>query len=514
MTVEGRMMKNDKAVAMSRPILAVAAVAALAAALVMGPGCGGKEKTPAYEAEKDLFDARKRASELTFPTLNREFLDRTLAAYRKIIEVYSGETGEIEGMDLLVVTAQMELAELEFRASMFEDARKDFLRAYEIAGNVPAARANALWSAAFISSETGDSEKALELFSRFYEEYLSGGQLLDTARLNRRYILTPIRIAEIYRAREDSRLAEEWLGKAGKIYMDIISSDVPEDIRKEARYNLVSAYLLSEKWTEARETIREMQKMYEDQADIPSLLYLEARVELDGFDDSESAINVFDRIIEGYPGSKEAPTALLMKGNILLDEERYDEAAEAYDGVLKEYGDSGPEAVEAQWQLAILEERRDNWVEASLHYKSVYTDYPATLQGMEAPLRIAAHYRETGEAEALAAAYERAAEHYERLSSTQYSDMVRIVAEEYTVRALIEQRRWEEAATLLLTLPGEYPQYHRFKGNCLMAASIYENELGDPARAAEVLRDCAAAYPDTPVADEALKQCERIMGSR
>ena len=142
------------------------------AVLTVASGCGGDRKSPTYEAERDLFDARRYASELTFPTLNREFLDRTLAAYRKIIEDYSGVTESVEGMDLLVVTAQMELAELEFRASMFEDARKDFLIAYEIAGNVPAARANALWSAAFISRETGDSDRALELFTRFHEEFL------------------------------------------------------------------------------------------------------------------------------------------------------------------------------------------------------------------------------------------------------------------------------------------------------------------------------------------------------
>jgi len=120
-------------------------------------------------------------------------------------------------LDLIVVTAQMEMAELEFRASMFEDARKDFLHAYEIAGNVPAARANALWSASFISRETGDTDEALELFMKFHKEYLSGDQILDTVLLNRRYILTPIRIAEICRARADLDCAKKWIGEAEKI---------------------------------------------------------------------------------------------------------------------------------------------------------------------------------------------------------------------------------------------------------------------------------------------------------
>ena len=129
MTPEGAKMRSS--------ILMLAAMAALAAGLIICSGCGGENKSPTYEAEKALFDARKHASELTFPTLNMEFLNRTLTAYRKIINDYSGDTKSIEGMDLIVVTAQMELAELEFRASMLEDARKDFLHAFEIAGNGP-----------------------------------------------------------------------------------------------------------------------------------------------------------------------------------------------------------------------------------------------------------------------------------------------------------------------------------------------------------------------------------------
>ena len=96
----------------------------------------------------------------------------------------------------------------------------------------------------------------------------------------------------------------------------------------------------------------------------------------------------------------------------------------------------------------------------------------------------------------------------------QYSEMVRIVAEEYHVRTLVEQERWKEAASRLLALPDRYPQYHKFKENCLMAAAIYEIELGDRDRAAEILRSCASKYPGTSFAAEALKQSERIRGKR
>ncbi len=497
-----------------RTSLMVAAAVMMAAAVILCPGCGSKDKSPAYRAEKDLFAARKLASELAFPGVNRDFLDRTLTAYRKIVDDYSGDIGDVEGLELTVVTAQMELSELQFRAAMFEDAKNDFLRAFEIAENVPAARVNALWSAAFISRESGNVEEALTLFTKFHENYLTGEKIIDTARLNRRYLLTTVRIAELCIATADADCAQKWLGESEMIFRHVIRSNASEEIKKDARYNLVSTYLLAEEWTKARDTIREMRKIYGDQADIPGLLYLEARVELDGFGNMDDAVSIFDRIVSEHPRSQEAPTALLMKGNILGSRKKYDEAAAAYNRVVAEYESNGPEAVEAIWQLAILEEHRGNWVEASLHYKSVYTDFPTTIQGMEAPLRIAAHYRKTGDADALEAAYERAAEHYRRMASQLYSETISIVSEEYYVRTLIEQERWEEAAGRLLALPGMYPQYHSFKENCLMAASIYENELGDSEQAAEILLSCAARYQGTPVSVEAQRQLDRMRKSQ
>jgi tetratricopeptide (TPR) repeat protein len=133
---------------------------------------------------------------------------------------------------------------------------------------------------------------------------------------------------------------------------------------------------------------------------------------------------------------------------------------------------------------------------------------------MEAPLHIARHYREAGETDAARAAFERAERLYQRLASERYSETIRVFAEEYLVRALAEQGRWDEAAAGLIALPGRYPGYQRFMGNLLMAASIYENELGDDRRAVETLRLCLARYPGTDLAAEAQRQIARITAKR
>ena len=84
------------------------------------------------------------------------------------------------------------------------------------------------------------------------------------------------------------------------------------------------------------------------------------------------------------------------------------------------------------------------------------------------------------------------------------------MAESHIVTAHGEMEHWKEAADRLLVLPDRYPGYPGFWGNYLMAASIYEKELGKPDRAAEVLKQCMDRYPGTALAAEAEKQYTRL----
>jgi TolA-binding protein len=499
--------------------LRMTALTVAAAAVLTVAGCGGGRSDATYEAEKLLFNARKQASELSFPALSGEFLDRAVGSYRAVLERYAGDARRVDGMELIVVSAAMELAELEFRAERYGEARDDFLAAYDLAGNIPAARANALWSAGFISHLIGDDDDARKHYARFVGEFLTPERAMETARLNRRYLLTPVRIAEIEQEAGDTREADRSLKEAQRLFRLIIDkagTGAPEDdLAKEMRFNLLTVYLLGRRWDEAQAAVDSMKERYSGGAELPGLLMIEARIKLDGLHDTDGAISILRSIVADHPQSREAPTAMLTIGHALYARKEFRRAAEAYRELLDRYADQPyPEIVEATWQLGRLEEAQGDWLDASLRFSSVYTDFPTTLQGMEAPLYIARHYRDAGESEAARAAYERAARHYQRLASERYNETIRVIAEEYLVRALAEQDRWEEAASSLIALPGRYPGYTRFMGNYLMAASIYENELGDDTRAVETLRLCVSRYPGTDLAAEAQRQIERITAKR
>jgi tetratricopeptide (TPR) repeat protein len=473
-------------------------------------GCGDKERNARYDAEKTLFGARKMRGDLFQGPIEEAFLQRALDSYRGIVADYSGRMYEVEGLAEIVVSAQMELAELEFNTGMFEVARSDFERALDLARDIPPAKANALYSCAVISEEMKEPERAAAYYERLAEEFLGMSQLATTARMNTRYLVAPLKLFALYHSMNENAQASAWLGRAEEMYRSMIESERDEAILKEIRFNLLTAYLQGAKWNRSLEYIRELEETYRGERDAPALLFLEAKVKKDGVGDIAGARELFRKIYDTYGKSQEAPRALLAAADIHFSEGAYDQAEQLYKRVVDEYPASAAEVVQAEWQRAQVLEQRGRWGDASLKYKSIYQYYPGTEQGLQAPLMIIKNYRSKKQWDAAKAAYEQAIEHYERLISSQAPAAVKILAESHLVTAHADMERWEEAISLLLRLPDEYPRHPRFRENYLIAASIYERELGDPAKAAETLRICMERYPGTPLAAEAEKQYRRL----
>ncbi len=472
--------------------------------------CANKEDNLAYEAEKDLFRARKMSSELTGATMQSEFLSKTIQAYRSVVAEYQPHMGKSGNLDTVVVAAQMELAQLQFRAGMLQGAREDFRKASRMAEGIPAAKANALYSSAVISEQLGDSESAIDFYSQLYSGFIDRKVPSSPSGLNRRYLISPLKIGTLLSLSGDEASARKWYRRAEQLYGRILSGEEDSVMVKETEFNLLATMIQSEKWNEARKLLEELKERYGGKKESPSLLYLEAQMELNGFNNPAGASRLLREIEEDYPDSREAPGALLARAGIEFRAGREDSATGIYRKLLEEYPGNKDQAVEAKWMLARIEEKRGNWLEASLHYNSIAKEFPLTPQGLEAPLKIAAHFEEIGEAKAAENAYQRAREHYQRLAGDSYSRGARILAEKYQVRVLVEEERWAEAADELLKLADRYPDYAPFRENYLRAASIREIELNDTEGAADILNECVKRYPETELGLEAQKQLERI----
>jgi TolA-binding protein len=402
------------------------------------------------------------------------------------------------------------MAQLEFQTGMLEQAYRDFTEAIEMAGKIPSAEANAIYSAAVISRQLRDTESALEHYRQFYQSFLAPQARPFRIPLNSRYILAPIETGHIYLELDKRKEADRWYGAAEELYSAIIESGSYPGLVPEAKLNTVTAMLQQEDWNRARNYLRELKKETAGEEQVPALMYLEGRIELNGFENRDRAVALMREIAERFPESKEASSALVAAAGIRFREGKFDEAAALCRKVVSDYGRRDNEVAEAVWMLAEINEKSGDWAAASLHYKSLYTNYPYTLQGLEAPLRIASHFAEGGETEVAADAYARAREHYRELIGESNSQGARLMVEKYLVRSLTEEGRWEEAVNRLLELTEEYPGYRNFRGNYLRAASIAEEKLNDRTRAAEILEECISRYPGTALAGEAEKQLDRI----
>ncbi len=473
-------------------------------------GCGNSDESPRYQAEKALFKARKMREDLAGGTIKDPFLDRALESFRAIVKDYREDMLEVEGLEEIVVSAQMDLAELEFRTGRFEASRKDFEEAITLAAGVPPARANAIYSCGVISEEMQESQRAIEYYERFVKEYFAEENFTETAAWNDQYMLVPLTISKLYSALGKKEEASRWMQQSEVLYTMLIEATDRENVRKGARFNLLTAYLEGKKWQRSIDHIEELKRLYDGGPDIPGLLFIEAMITDNGFGRSGEAIERYKSIRETYPDSREAPRALLAAADIHKRENRYDDALELYRTVTKSYREAAAEVVQAEWQIAEILAAQGKWNEASLKYKEIYQNFPRSEQGLKAPLAVIRNYLDKKEQDAARAAYEQALDHYERLISGQVPFMVKVLAESHVVTAHGLMERWEEAAARLLQLPDKYPRYPRFWGNYLMAASIYERELGKPDKAVEVLEQCIERFPGTALAAEAEKQHKRL----
>ncbi|MGD1047650.1 MAG: hypothetical protein ABR899_02720 [Candidatus Krumholzibacteriaceae bacterium] len=483
---------------------------AVLAALAVLASCGSEVGNPRYGAEKKIFKARKLRDDLYAGGMKSDFVAKAADAYRVIVDDYSGAARTVPGLEDIVISAQMELGELEYRAGLLREARGDFGKALALAPNVPAARANALYSAGVISEELEEPDSASAYYTRFFDGFLGADSISNAVRMNPRYLVTPLKLAGLSLGLGDQARADRWLKDAERVYLQVIAREKDPGLVRETRYNLLATYLQEKRWSAGLDLARELETLYRNPQDLSSTLYIEAGIYRDGLGDPARALSLYLSVAGSYPKEREAPDALLAAAGIHRKALRLDEAARLYGTVIDSFKDRVSETVEAQWQLAHIDELKGDFEAASLRYHSIYTDYPETPQGFEAPLRIASNYREHGSADAAKSTCDKALEHYEGLMTNEHPVATRIRAEEYSVRALLEDKRWSEAAKRLVALPDQYPDYAPFRENYLRAASIYESDLGDREHAIATLETCSAKFPGTSLARAADKELARL----
>jgi TolA-binding protein len=363
---------------------------------------------------------------------------------------------------------------------------------------------------AIISEELRDIQSAIEYYKKFYDEFLQAESYSSIASLNIIYLKTPLELGKLYLSSGKEVEANKWYRKGEKLFTRFIEKEERSEYAKVAKFNKITALLQSKQWRKAKNYLQILKNQYNSPKELPGLLYIESQIELNGFNNKGKALRLLKQIEDNYPKANETPGALLAAAGIKFREGHYEEAKNIYNKLIEKYSGKKNEIVEAIWMLAKIEEKSENWLEASLHYKFIYRNYPLTIHGFEAPIKIASHFAESGEKTAAKNAFLTAREHYSKLTDDQSSKGIQLIAEEYVVKSFVTEGKWDKAVDRLLSLISKYPQHRPFRKNYLRAASICENKLNDRKRATTILNKCIENLPESPLAKEAEKQLNRI----
>jgi TolA-binding protein len=470
--------------------------------------CADSDRLAIYEAEKLMFKANRLEAKLAAATIpsRSEFLSMTRGVYRAIVTRYAPYVPNVEGMESIVLQAQLNLAELELSYGLLAEARDDFLKVLDIERTMPEARMEATFSAARISRQIDEPERAFELYQAFYVEFLPLDKALSTVKRRAEYLETPLQMAALCTEIDKQGEALIWLQTAETFYEHLIDQEKDAKVLKPMRFYLLETQIQSARWDAALELSRGLTSYYRDEESRTKLLLIEARIHQNGKRDARTAADLYRHIYEQFPRSIEAPHAMLEHANLRLSFRDTTEALSIYGRLLNTFPNNAEVAATAEWKLALIEERRGDWLTASLRFKTIVRRFPGTQPAFDAPLKLAQGHLRLGAYDAAKGAYRDALAGYARVVSGTFPVLVKLTAEDYILRVFKLEGRWEDAAAHLIDVANRYPRFKKLQENYLTAADIYENELADNDRADETLLACMERFPNTDAAREAGKR--------
>ncbi len=310
--------------------------------------------------------------------------------------------------------------------------------------------------------------------------------------------------------RQDEALAE--LDRAEIYYREVVNENPDDETAALAWVQLGLAATRRGRFDRAVEAVDHARRISGATAIEPRILYILGTLHQESRKDFGAAATVFGEIVERFPEDPLAPEALLRQAASLADAGTPELALGAIDRMEEMFPRDRASVPRARLLAARILVRQGRFPDALSRYRSLMVDFPATDAALGAPLEIAAHYAQSGEAEAARSTLQRAVDDYARMRSEKAGSREAVVAGEMEVVALSRLERWSEAADRLIALTLEYPNQPRNPMRMVEAAAIARDRLNDPAKAAEILDQLAERYSESPLAAKAREEAAALRG--
>ena len=353
-----------------------------------------------YKRYADLFPTSDLAGEAYFYSgwslFNLERYDDAISALRGMLEAYP--------QDRYASDSQFRIASSYYEKEQYQKAVDEAEVVLEVYPNSPViAQATYLKAQAF--DQMGLNDEAIasyrevrDLYDRMYE-LLRGsfreGKNVDFDNYRQLFETSSLRVAEIYRrgeafeeayqelitaqetaeerfykAKVQMRLGDnymEWAKETGDpnrfeeaytAYNQVIELYGDTPYPPIAQYNKGEARYFAGDYEEARQEYASVATLYPDsETGLRANALYSAGWSSEKLGDHEAALDVYSRVVESFPRSDQAPLCLLRMGRVNTEQQRFDQAIEAYRIIAENYGETR-HAADANYGLGLLYKQR------------------------------------------------------------------------------------------------------------------------------------------------------------
>lgn len=483
-------------------------------------GCGDSALSVRYQAERDLWKARRMGVRIqSQPDAAGPLVEKAIAAYARILEEYPpsrvDQSEEAEQVAAIRAAAVLGLSRLHVSTRNDWRAASEVLMANRLTApdNMDATiRIHAELLRVLQESGSSDTlvlvlEEMLDTIPPADEEGNPIALVLDA----------PMQIVEIEESMGRTEEAAARL-EIAQIYLEEVQRDHDgKPVAVAARLHQANILVKQGRYQAADELLAQAALMPRAEDYVPGILFTRASVRQQGLADQAGAISLLKRLQSEYPDDPRAPGALLQIGIAYQADGRPDSALATFDRVEQAYPAKVEVISQAQLLAGNVVEVQGRWDEALSRYRSVSARFPRTTSGLLAPLQIAAHYEKEGDRAATEATLIDAAAEYERIARELGGDPgsreIVLAALDHLADAWYRLGRWDDAVRVLLTRAEDFPTDYRSPLAFVRAASIQEERLNDPQAAVATLERLAERYPDLPLTRRAKEKIKLLQGS-
>ena len=504
-----------------RQVTVVLLFAALAAGLV---GCGNAELTERYRAERMSWRVRtlERAMSENAEIATDEMIARVMDGHREIIdrfpppETIDGTTPpEVIDVARISAASRMSLSTMLMTRATSETADEAVRESEELLESVRDQYSfdrdlaiDAGLRLAGIRELTGDFSGAIDemgdLLDRWEPAADEAGYAPDV-----RIMRLPLERATRYAVRGMGEQATRVFDEAHATYSAWAETWSGSPTGEAALRMDAESYSAQGRWRDAVAVYETLDADYGNDGNRSWIWLSLAEIHGARLGDEQTSRSYYERVSESYGETAAGATADVAIALLDIADGRHETARERLTSVIERFGDEESIAATAKQHRAASYELEGRWQDAITEYSALAVEFPTTMYGLAAPLRVVDMYGEIGETAAGATALEEAAQIYSRVIRDYGGTPAEMAARNYMIETRIRQKSWDDAASLLAETAARFPDTQAAVGMLLQAADIYRKELDRPDLARDLLETVIDRYPE----HEGASRAREILGS-